>query len=67
MTWRELMYEIMYNVRESNKDKQACVFDCNMNNNPDGKYIPIVSINPWRFDDNPSKDYAIICNSEDLE
>lgn len=54
-------------ARERDKDKQAYVFDCSMNNKPDGKYIPIVSINPWRFDDNPPKDYAIICNSEDWE
>lgn len=67
MTWRELMHEIIYNVPERDKDKQAYVFDYSIDNNPDGKYIPIVGINLWRFDDNPLKDYAIVCNSEDWE
>lgn len=67
MTWRELMQEIMYNVPERDKDKQTYVFDYSIDNNPDGKYIPIVGINLWRFEDNPLKDYAIVCNSEDWE
>lgn len=67
MTWRELVATIQNELPENMMDNQAYVFDCSMNNNPDSKYIPIVSINPWRFDDNPLKDYAIVCNSEDWE
>lgn len=67
MTWRELVNVIEKTIPEDCMNEQAYIFDYSMNNNPDGRFVRALDVEPYDYDETPQSDFSIVCNSENWE